>query len=266
MPGMAAHLSGRGWTMADLQRPRISVLIDGNEYATSIQSFAVVADLRERAVTVELAIEDLLKAKGSQIRRGMPLKVLWEYSSDAMTELFCGVVRDVDGARSPLRVKGIDYNTILAAKRITATYQDETAEGIIRAILAESSLAVDAAESGVVIDRLPLFNVTLREAVDTVTGMVSKQTVESWYDYIRDGVFHWGTPDYDQQPVHAFRTGADVLAFRKSEAVQRSLISLIVPVQTAQVVTVDSDSFHVVRAEYRWRDGGRTVLGLEQCP
>lgn len=252
--------------MADLQRPHISVLIDGKEYAPSVQSFTLVADLREPAVTVELAIEDLLKSKGSQIKRGMPLKISWGYRPDGMFELFRGVVRDVDGARSPLQVKGIDYNTILAAKRITATYQDETAEGIIRAVLAGSGLTVDAAESGVVIDRLPLFNITLREAVDTLTAMVRKQTGDRWYDYIRDGVLHWGKPDYDQQPVHAFRTGVDVLAFRRSEAGLSTLTTLIVPVQTAQIVTVDGERFHVIRAEYRWRDGGRTVLGLEKCP
>jgi len=252
--------------MADLQRPRISVLIEGSDFAPSVQSFTVVADLREPAVTVDLAIEDLLKAKGPQIKRGMPLKVFWGYSTDAMIELFRGVVRDVDGARSPLQVKGIDYNAILAAKRITATYQDETAEGIIRAILAELGLMVDAVESGMVIDRLPFFNVTLREAVGTVTAMVRKQSGESWYDHIRNGVLHWGPPDYDQQPVHAFRTGVDVLAFRRSEAGLSTLTSLIVPVQTAQIVTVDGDRFHVIRSEYRWCDGGRTILGLEDCP
>lgn len=249
--------------MADLQRPRISVLIDGKDYAPSVQSFTVVADLREPAVTVDLAIEDLLKTKGSQIKRSIPLKLFWGYSTDAMIELFRGVVRDVNGGRNPLQIRGIDYNTILAAKRITATYQDETADGIIRAILAESGLTADAAESGVVIDRLPFFNVTLREAVDTVTAMVRKQTGESWYDYIREGVLNWGPPDYDQQPVHAFRTGVDVLAFRRSEAGLSSLTSLIVPVQTAQIITADGERFHVVRAEYRWRDGGRTILGLE---
>jgi len=249
--------------MADLQRPRISILIDGKDYASSVQSFTVVADLREPAVTVELAVEDLLKKKGSQIKRGMPLKISWGYSPDGMFELFRGVVRDLDGARSPLQVKGIDYNTILAAKRITATYQDESAEGIIRVVLADTGLTVDAAESGVTIDRLPLFNVTLREAVDTVTALVRKQTGETWYDYIRDVVLHWGPPDNKQLPVHDFRTGVDVLVFRRSEAGLSSLTSLIFPVQTAQIVTVDGNRFHVVRAEYRWRDGGRTVLGLE---
>lgn len=251
--------------MADLQRPRISVLIDGNEYAPSVQSFTVVADLREPAVTVELAIEDLLKTKGSRIRRGLSLKISWGYSAEAMIELFRGVVRDVDGARSPLQVNGIDYNTILSAKRITATFQDESARGTLQGIIADSGLKLHAEEPGIEIDRLPLFNVTLREAVDTVTAMVRRQTGESWYDYIRDGVLYWGQPDYNQQPVHAFQTGVDVLAFHKSEAGLATLTSLIVPVQTAQIVTVNGDSFHVIRTEYHWHDGGRTVLGLEVC-
>jgi len=252
--------------MAELKRPRISVQIDGRDYAPSVQSFIVSADLREPAVTVELAVEDLLKTKGSQIRRGMPLKILWGYSSDAMIELFLGVVRDVDGSRNPLTIKGIDYNTILAAKRITATYQDESAEGNIRAVLADTGLTVDAAESGVIIDRLPLFNVTLREAVDTVTAMVRKQTGEAWFDFIRDGVLHWGPPDYDQQPVFSFQTGVDVLAFRKSSAGLSTLDTMLVPVRIADVVTVDDQRHFAYIAIYRWRDGGRTTLGLERCP
>jgi len=252
--------------MAEMKRPRISVLIGGIEYASSVQSFTVTADLREPAVTCELLFEDLLRTRVGQIQRALPLTFAWGYDGESMQRVFQGVVRDVDDGRNPLRVQGIDFNTLLAAKRITATYQDESAEGILRAVLANTGLSVQAESSGVQIDRLPLFNVTLRDAMDTLTAMVRKQTGQPWYDFIRDGVFHWGPPNYSQDPAHAFRTGVDVLAFRKASAGLSALETLIVPVNTADVVTVDGFGYFVIRAEYRWLDGGRMVLGLEACP
>lgn len=253
--------------MADMtmQRPAIEVLTGDRNFSSRTLAFEVLSDLQATADTATVRLEDLLSEISGTIHRGDPITLGWGTNSSNKFEIFAGVVRDVDSSRDPLILRCIDYNTILASRRVSITFQDETAEGIVQALLADTGLTVEAEDSGIEFERLPLFNVTLREAIDSISNSVRRKTGVQWYDYIREGVFHWGQADHEQDPVHSFRSGVDVIRFDRSIKGFSTLASLIVPVRHSETVLVDGEKYFVMNAQYRWQDGGRTTLGLEKC-
>ena len=115
------------------------------------------------------------------------------------------------------------------------------------------------------IDRLPFFDRTVREAIDAVADLVRRETGEEYFDYIRDGVFHWGRKDYEQPPVHSFRTGADIIRSERLGDGLSFLETLVTPVRHSEVIDVDGERCFVVKIEYLWRDGGRTRIWYENA-
>ena len=43
------------------------------------------------------------------------------------------------------------------------------------------------------------------------------------------------------------------------------LLTMISPVQHSQVIQIDGDNYFVERVNYRWNNGGRTLLGIHPC-
>ena len=246
--------------------PFLSPLIDVTLAGTPVGSFTarlgVTSDLCGKADTCILLIADIKGELGGTLRRGDPLIVRWGYAGEELTEIFRGVVREV-GLSDPLVIRGIDYNTILNGKRVQVTFEDETAAGIIRAVLADTGLGLNIEDCQLEIDRLPFFDRTVRECVDAVTELVRKETGEEFLDYIRDGVFHWGMKDVSGSPVHSFRMGVNII---RQEACQDGLSfmeTLVAPVRHSEVIEVDGEKCFVVKVEYIWESGGRTRIWYE---
>lgn len=246
------------------KQPRLEVWCNGVDLGPFCANMSLKTDLREPSDRLTLAIADFDRSLQQYTRRGAPLSVLWGFDGER-TELFRGVVKDADNGANPLRIQGIDYNTKLNATKIRRTFQDETADGVIKAILAGTGFATEVQASSVEIERLPFFSITARQAIDTVTTLHNAEADEPFFDYIRKGCIYWGAKDTSQAPAAEFCSGFDVIRFEESESGLFSLHTFVTSALHSQVVTIDGERFFVVRAKYTWRNGGRALLGLEPC-
>ena len=172
------------------------------------------------------------------------------------------MVRSV-GIADPVVIRGIDYNAILNRKRIQMTFEGETAAGIIRAVLSDTGLGLAIEECEIEVDRLPFFDRTVRECIDTIKEYVQRETGEARYDYIRDGVFYWGRKDTSGSPVHAFRMGVNIIRQEARQVGISFMETLVAPVRHSEVIEVDGEKYFVVKVEYIWKSGGRTRIWYE---
>ncbi len=242
--------------------PVIDVTLAGRAIGLLTARLGVTSDLCGKADTCILLIADGKGELGGALQRGDHLIVRWGYAGENLTEIFRGVVRGV-GLSDPLVIRGIDYNAILNSKRILMTFEDETAAGIIQAVMANTGLGLDVEDCELEIDRLPFFDRTVRECVDAVTELVRRKTGDEYFNYIREGVFYWGMKDVTRSPVHSFRMGVNII---RQEACQDGISfieTLVVPVRHSEVIEVDGEKCFVVRIEYIWESGGRTRIWYE---
>jgi hypothetical protein len=244
--------------------PVVEVVLAGRATGRLVASAEVTSDRRGKADACLLTVANAKGELGRSVKRGDPLRISWGYAEESLTEIFRGVMREV-GAGDPLAIRGIDFNTVLNARRVTVTYEDETASGVIKALMAGMGLDLDIKACDVLIDRLPLFDRTLREGIDAVGDFVRRTSGEEFGDYIREGLFHWGMKNASQIAVHAFRTGSDIIRLQPTADGLTLLETLVVPVRHSEVVTIDGERSFVVKAEYIWQDGGRTKLWCEPC-
>jgi len=127
-----------------------------------------------------------------------------------------------------------------------------------------SGLELEIEDCEVEIDRIPFFNCNLRECVDSLTAIANRETGEEYLDYIRDGVFHWGKMDFQQEPLAVFTTGANIIDFQLNEDGLSELLTMISPVQHCQLIQIDGTDHFVEKVEYIWKNGGRTRLGVDK--
>ncbi len=251
--------------------PVIDVTLAGRAIGLLTARLGVTSDLCGKADTCVLMVADGKGELGRALRRGDPLIVRWGYAGGDLSEIFRGVVRRPGPAKAgvglsdPLVIRGIDYNTILNHKRIRVTFENETAGGVIRAVMADTGLGLAIEECELEIDRLPFFNRKVRECVDAVTDLVRREIGDEYFNYIREGVFHWGRKDSTQSPVRSFRTGVDIIRMEQLGDGLTFMETLVVPVHHSEVITIDGERFLVVKVEYLWQDGGRTMLWCESC-
>ncbi|MDP8240512.1 MAG: hypothetical protein P9X24_15580 [Candidatus Hatepunaea meridiana] len=244
--------------------PVIDVTLTMKQISPLVSRLGVVSDLLGKADTCVVMVADYGRSLSRSVKQGDPLIIKWGYAGEELVDIFRGVVRSV-GIADPVVIRGIDYNTILNDKRVQVTFEEETVSGIIRAVLADTGIELDIDDCEFEIDRLPFFNRTVRECVDTVTDLVRRESGEYYFDYIRDGVFHWGTKNISGSPVHAFRMGVNII---RQEACQDGLSfieTLVVPVRHSEIIEVNDERCFVVKAEYLWEGGGRTRLWYEHA-
>lgn len=251
--------------------PVIDVTLSGKGVGPLTARFGVTSDLRGKANTCVLMVADKANELEKTVKRGDPLVIRWGYAGEELAEIFRGVVRRPAPAKAGVGVDGrmvvlgIDYNTILNSKRIRVTFEDETAAGMIRALTADTGLGLEVEECGLEIDRLPFFDRTLREGVDAVTDLVRREAGEEYFDYIRDGVFHWGRKDYEQAPVHSFKSGADIIQLERLGDGLSFIETLVTPVHHSEVIEVDGERCFVVKTAHLWESGGRTRIWFENA-
>ena len=244
--------------------PVIDVTLAGTPVAMLVARFDVTSSLLENADIVTLEIADYRRFFTGSVKRGDPVVIRWGYVGQELVEIFRGVVRSV-GMDDPVIIRGIDYNAILNSKRIQKTFEDETASGIIRAVMAETGLGLEIEECGVEIDRLPLFNQTLRESLDSITEIVKTESGEQYYDYIREGIFHWGKKNISGEARCAFRLGYNIIRQEVCPEGLEFLETLVVPVRHSEIIVVEGEKQFVGKVEYLWESGGRTRIWYEHA-
>ena len=244
--------------------PVIDVTLAGTPVAPVVSSFCVTSSLLEKADTVVLEIADYRGFLTGSVKRGDPLIIKWGYAGDELVEIFRGVVRSV-GKDDPVVIRGIDYNAVINNKRIQMTFEDETASGIIRAVMAGTGLGLEVEECGMEIDRLPFFDRTVRECVDAVAELVRKESGEQYYNYIREGIFHWGKKDVSVQVPFAFRLAYNIIRQEVCPDGVEFLETLVTPIRHSEIIEVDGEKMFVVKVEYLWESGGRTRIWYEHA-
>ncbi len=244
--------------------PVVDVTLAGTSVGRIVSGITVTSSLEEKADTCVLKLADYGRFLTGSTKRGDPLIIKWGYTDEELTEIFRGVVRSV-GIDDPVVIRGIDYITILNSRRIRMTFKDETASGIVKTVMAGAGLELEVEDCELVIDRLPLFNRTLREAIDAVTEIVKRESDELYFDYIRDGVFHWAKKDYSGEAKLAFRMGVNII---RQEIIADGLgyiETLVSPVKHSEIIEVEGKRQFVVKVEYVWEDGGRTRIWYEHA-
>ena len=244
--------------------PVVDVTLAGTPVVGVVSGFNVTSGLREKADTCVLELADYLRFHTGSVKRGDPLVIKWGYAGEDLTEIFRGVVRSV-GVDNPVIIRGIDYNAILNDMRIQMTFEDETASGIVKAVMSGSGLGLEVEECELVIDRLPLFNRTLRECIDSITQYVQHETGETCFDYIRDGIFYWGRKDYSGEAQQAFKMGVNIIRQDICADGLGFLETLVVPVKHSEIIEVERERQFVVKVEYSWQNGGRTNVWYEHA-
>ena len=242
-------------------KPVINVLVNGVDQSLFVAEFSVISDLRGKADTCRIALEDHEGTRGEAIAKGDSLALKWGYEGGVLTEIFRGVVLDSNHS-DPLEIRGIDYNTVLNATRIVQTYQDDTVSGIMKALLNGTGLELEIEDCEVTVDRIPFFNRTIRECIDSLTAISNRETGEEHFDYIREDVFHWEKKDLEQAPAAVFTTGVNIIDFQLNEDGLSELLTMISPVLHSQVIGIDDEDYFVEKVEYTWRNGGRTRMGV----
>ena len=245
-------------------KPVINVLVNGVDYSLFIAEFSVLSDLHGKADTCRITLEDHDGTRGEVISKGNPLEIKWGYDGGELEEIFRGVVLDSNHS-DPLMIRGIDYNTVLNATKILMTYQDDTISGIMKAVMGNTELALEIADCEVTVNRIPFFNRTVRECVDSLTAIANRESDAEYFDYIRAGVFHWGQKNLEQEPAGVFSTGVNIIDFQLNEEGLSELLTMISPVQHSQVIQIDDVNYFVEKVEYIWHDGGRTRMGVHPC-
>ena len=244
-------------------KPVINVSVNGVEQSQATSEFTVNSDLRGKADSFRITLENYDGLQADSIVKGNGLEIQWGYEDGSLTRIFQGVVLDSNHS-NPLEIRGIDYNTILNAVKIKQTYQDDTVSGIMKAILIWSGLELEIEDCDVVVDRIPFFNRTIRECVDSLSTIAKRESGEEYFDYIRDGVFHWGKMDFQQAPSAVFTTGVNIIDFQLNEDGLSELLTMITPVQHSRVIQIDGADYFVEKVEYVWKNGGRTRMGVNK--
>ena len=242
-------------------KPIIKVSINGLEQSLAVARLSVDSGLRNKADSCRITLEDHDGSRRNSFVKGNGMEIFWGYEGGSLTRIFQGVVLD-SNHRNPLEIQGIDYNAILNAVRIKQTYQDDTVSGILKAVMIWSGMELEIEDCDVTIERIPFFNCTLRECIDSLTSIASRELGDEHFDYIRDGVFHWGMKDMDQAPVAVFTTGVNIIDFQLNEEGLSELLTMISPVQHSQVIQIYGANYFVEKVEYIWNNGGRTRLGV----
>ena len=258
---MLQRIKSNNTTSTPFLNPVLEVLIKGLSVGRSVSRLAVTSDRRSPADTCVLI---LAGSGGQTIARGDSLRVRWGYAGSDLTEIFRGFVREI-GVAGQVVVRGIDYGAILNSRRVTVTFEDETATGIVKALMAGTGLGLKLEGCDVVIERLPLFDRRIREGLEAVKDFLLRETGEEFGDYIREGTFHWERKDQQQTPIHEFQTGVDLISFEPTPDGLKLLETMVIPVRHSEVVTIEGDRFFVLKADYLWDSGGRTRLWCEPC-
>ena len=245
-----------------LASPMIEVTLAGLAIGSIVASFEVSSSLYEKADICILRLADYGRLFTGAAKRGDQLTIKWGYSGEPLVEIFRGVVRSI-GVDDPVIVRGIDYNTILNSKRVQMTFEDETASGIIRAVMAGTGLGFDIEDCDMEIDRLPFFNRTIRECIDEVSEIVRHETGEQYYDYIREGIFRWSKKNMSAEARSAFRMGVNIIRQDILSDVLGFIETLVSPVRHSEIIEVENELQFVTRVEYKWEGGGRTRIWYE---
>lgn len=242
--------------------PVTSVKYKDLELGDAVSEFEVTSFRRGAGDTAWLKIPNASGFDGEFFERGAPVLIQWGLdSTDNLLTIFEGVVREVKELNQAFRVELVDYMTLLHAKQITTTIEDENTEAIIRQLVNDTGLAFDLETSGLELKKFPLFNRTLFEALTHLAERVKFELGKTMLFWIRNRTLYWQTPKPPADPIASFVTGLNIVKQGSSKLQGYSwLLSGVVPVRHGDTIEVDGTPVVVERIYYKWSRGGRSKI------
>jgi len=170
------------------------------------------------------------------------------------------------------QVWGLCRARALADTRITRTYQDEEADAVVEHLVDGLGFAsVDVAACDLLIDKLPLHDSTVVEAIAFLNRRLE---LDRAFYADAEGSFSWGERDTTQAPAFTFIHGDDILDLQSLPGQRHLLTVMGVPIWHSQVVALvdaaGNETLHFVeQVEHGVGRGGaglRSRLWLEAIP
>ena len=215
--------------------PEIEVSIGDRTRLGTVQRLEVAAARGEPAATAFLDLSNVRFEWQDGAADGDPLVVRWGYRGQELAPLFDGTVQRAL-LRETLSVWGLCRARALMDTRVTRTYQDETAETIVRHLVEGAGFAsLDLAACPTEIDKLPLQDNTLVEAL----GFLDRRLALGWDAWADpQGVLHWGPRDDTRTSAATFTLGDDVLDWRSLPGGGRLITVMGAPLWHSSVVEI----------------------------
>ena len=240
-----------------MQYPNIKVIANEKEISPVVIRFELSSSLYGEMDSLNLVFRDIDNTIAPNLTKGCPIKISWGYD-DVYNELFEGVLSSINTEKEDVTLKALDYSVGFNSLLISQTFIDETASNILNTVLADSNLTLEIEASDLTYKVFPIFNESAYSVLQKVTKDVANHTGIPQIYFTRGKSFIWKALDTTATPVMTFSTGENILKWVE----RKKLTTLIVPVYTGDVVTINDSEYLIEFATYRWDTGGRTVLGV----
>jgi len=240
-----------------MQYPGIKVIANEKEISPVVIRFELSSSLYGEMDSLSLVFRDVDNTIAPDLTKGNPIKISWGYDEN-YEDLFEGVISSINVQKEDVTLKSLDYSVGFNSISVSQTFVEETASNILKSVLSESNLKLEIEESDLMYKVFPIFNESAFSVLQKITKDVEKETAVPQVYFMRGDTFNWKSLDVTTTPVMSFTTGENIVEWVEG----KSLTTLIVPVFSGDIVTINESEYLVESAKYVWDKGGRTTLGV----
>ena len=240
-----------------MQYPNIKVIANEKDISPVVIRFELNSGLYDQIDSLSLSFRDMDNTIAPDLTKGDPIKISWGYDEN-YEDLFEGVISSINVQKEDVTLKALDYSVGFNSIFISQTFVEETASNILKTVLSESNLTLEIEESDLTYKVFPIFNESAASILQKITKDVEKETAVPQVYFTRGDIFNWKSLDITTTPVMRFTTGENIIEWVEG----KTLTSLIVPVFTGDIVTINESEYLVESAKYIWDKGGRTTFGV----
>lgn len=245
------------WQINKMQYPGIKVIANDKEISSLVTGFEYSTSLYGEISSLTLSFRDIENAITPTLSKGNTINIQWGYD-EQLNDLLEGVIGSINAEKEDVVIKALDYSIGFNSIFISQTFMEETASNILKTVLSESNLSLEIEESDLTYKVFPIFNESAFSVLQKITKDVEKMTAVPQVYFTHSKTFTWKSLDITTTPVMTFTTGENIIEWVEG----KSLTTLIVPVFSGDIVTINKSDFLVESAKYIWDKGGRTTLGV----
>ena len=240
-----------------MQYPGIKVIANEKDISPVVIRFELSSSLYNGIDSLSLSFRDVDNTIAPDLTKGDPIKISWGYDEN-YEDLFEGVISSINVQKEDVTLKALDYSVGFNSISVSQTFVEETASNILKSVLSESNLTLEIEESNLTYKVFPIFNESATSILQKITKDVEKETAVPQVYFTRGDIFNWKSLDITTTPVMRFTTGENIIEWVEG----KSLTTLIVPVFSGDIITINESEYLVESAKYIWDKGGRTTLGV----
>jgi len=241
-----------------MQYPSIKVLANDTDISSLVTNFELSTSLYGEINSFTLSFRDIENRVAPTLSKANTINIQWGYN-DTLNDLFEGVISSVNSEKEDVVIKALDYSIGLNSILISETFIEETASNILTTILGESLLDLNIEESDLTFKVFPIFNESASSVLKKITKDVKVHTdIPQVYTTVGN-LFTWKALNMTTATIMTFTTGENIISWVEG----KSLTTLIVSVIVGDVIEVNDSNYLVESASYKWKDGGRVILGVK---